>query len=459
MDQIVGHKYLLTRLLGKGAMGVVYEATHRSLRRPVAIKVLHSQYTGDHSAMKRFFREALTVAHLKSRYVVRVFDCDVTPSGAPYIVMESLTGEDLAVRLGEREVASETVVDWTVQICSAMYEAHGRGLIHRDLKPSNIFLLEDNTIRVLDFGVSRIADGVDLTAHSEIVGTPAYIAPEVLKGQKATAQSDLWAISVIAYKALSGHFPCEPEGQDRNAMSAMVATLSVQATPLRTFRPDLPTGLCDAIMKGLAKLPAERHASAKALSDALKPFASAGATFEELSSDELSAIREASENPEALSALEKQASALAASARPTLPEGGEPRVAARGVDSTSPAIEMNGSPTTSTSRARLSRIAAVALLVAAVVTAFLLGGAGGAATPPTAGVMTSATADAPTPTPSATLKALSASSPPVESAASVSPPGPTRKQVSPVSAAKQPKPKPAPAPPRSSGPRSPMFIE
>jgi eukaryotic-like serine/threonine-protein kinase len=459
VEQIFGQKYLLTRPLGKGAMGIVYEATHRSLRRPVAIKVLLSQYTGDQGAMKRFFREALAVSYLKSRYVVRVFDCDVTPAGAPYIVMESLTGTDLSVRLSEGDVAPETVVDWTIQICSAMFEAHARGIIHRDLKPSNLFLLEDNTIRVLDFGVSRIADGVDLTARSEIVGTPAYIAPEVLKGKKATPQSDLWAICVIAYKALSGHFPCEPEGPDRNAMSAMVATLSVPATPLRTFRPDLPEGLCDAIMKGLAKAPDDRYTSARALSDALKPFASAGATFEELTSEELSAIRKASEDPELLSALERQAATLAASTRPTVPDLAEVQ-GSTPAEGTSPAMVLYRSGTPG-ARARLSGVAGFTLLFGALIAAFQLGGArGGGAAPPTADVAPTGLPSQTAP-PSLTTVVVPIFSAPLATTAppsSASPSVPLRKAVPAASGPKSAKVQPHPQSPAPTVPR-PLFIE
>ena len=293
--EAISSKYALTQAIGTGAMGTVYEATQLSLRRRVAIKVLHPQYTENAAIIKRFFREALAVSHLRSRYVVRVFDSDVSPAGAPFIVMDRLEGCDLAARLRQGSIETTTVVDWTIQVCSAMNEAHRRGIVRRDLKPSNLFLVGDGTIRVLDFGISKFTEAGVLTAGSQILGTPAYIAPEVLRGHQATAQSDLWAIGVIAYKALSGHLPCEAERPDATGIAAMFATLSMPVTPLRHYRPDLPEGLCNAIMKGLVKDPEHRYLSAKDLAIELVPFGSNAEYFEDLTDDELGrSIRDSS---------------------------------------------------------------------------------------------------------------------------------------------------------------------
>jgi serine/threonine-protein kinase len=284
----IAGKYVLLRALGKGAMGSVYEANHRTLKKRVAIKILHEQHAGDNALMRRFAREATAISQLRSRYVVRVFDSDKTADGAPFIVMEMLSGRDLAAHMRGRKLATTQVVDWIVQICSAMNEAHRLGIIHRDLKPSNIFIAEpDQSVRVLDFGISRLVEGHELTANSEILGTPNYIAPEVLQGRPADARSDLYAIGVIAYRAFSGRFPCEPkEDANKNPFSALIATVTVPAKPLDTLVPDLPKELTDAVMKALAKNPRDRFASARDLAMALRPFGTAAANFEVLPESE-----------------------------------------------------------------------------------------------------------------------------------------------------------------------------
>lgn len=278
-------KYTVLRPLGKGGMGIVYEANHRLLRKRVAVKVLHGQYAGDASVTRRFLREATAASQLRSRYVVRVLDADKTADGAPFIVMDLLSGRDLAAVLRDRDVLSVAqVVDWLVQVCSAMNDAHGLGIIHRDLKPSNIFIAEpDQTVRVLDFGISRLVEGNELTAGSEILGTPNYIAPEVLQGRPADAVSDLYAIGVIAYRALSRRFPCEVSSNEKgNPFAALLATVMTAPKPIRDLVPDLPEELAAAIMKALAKDPRDRFASAREMAMALRPFGSPAAEFEEL---------------------------------------------------------------------------------------------------------------------------------------------------------------------------------
>lgn len=296
----ITEKYTVLRPLGRGGMGTVYEANHRVLKKRVAVKVLHEQHAGDVALMRRFMREATAVAALRSRYVVRIFDSDKTREGAPFIVMELLSGCDLGAVLRRKRPSVERVVDWIVQICSAMHEAHLRGIIHRDLKPSNVFIAEpDESVRVLDFGISRLVEGNELTAGSEVLGTPNYIAPEVLQGAPADGRSDLYAIGVIAYRALSGRFPCDGDQAAANRFSALIATVIVPATPLGELVPELPKELTDAVMKALAKDPTARFSSAREMAMALRPFGTSAAEFEELTESEEAAapVRDPSSMP------------------------------------------------------------------------------------------------------------------------------------------------------------------
>lgn len=297
----VSGRYTILEPLGKGAMGTVYAAVHQGLRRRVAVKVLHSQHAGDEALKRRFAREAIAVSRLRSRYVVRVFDTDTTADGAPYIVMELLSGRDLAASIRSETASAEQVADWVIQICSAMEEAHRHGIIHRDLKPSNVFLAEpDGAVRVLDFGISRLVQGAELTAGSEILGTPNYIAPEVLQGRPADTRSDLYAIGVIAYRALTLRYPCQAETDSKNPFAALLATVTVPAAPIETHRPDVPEGMAAAVMRALAKDPDARFASAKAMADAFAPFASGRFPFEDVpASDSVPPVRDTSSFPPA----------------------------------------------------------------------------------------------------------------------------------------------------------------
>ncbi|MCA8967819.1 MAG: serine/threonine protein kinase, partial [Planctomycetes bacterium] len=166
-DLLAG-KYTVVRALGHGGMGVVYEAEHARLGQNVALKFLKPEHVEIAQDLARFEREARAAATLKSPHVVRIYDVDTTPEGVPYIVMELLAGHDLSQELRRRDdVPLAEVVDWMLQVCAAMGEAHARGIIHRDLKPSNVFLCEGGEqVKVVDFGISKLLASGEFTGSS-----------------------------------------------------------------------------------------------------------------------------------------------------------------------------------------------------------------------------------------------------------------------------------------------------
>src|SRR5688572_3320577 len=210
VGSVVAGKYSIVRLLGEGGMGLVYEAQHLRLRQSVALKMLLPSMLEHDVIISRFEREARSAGQLRSRHTARVMDVDTTPDGVPYMVMELLSGRDLAVELEQRtRLPIDEAADIILQACAAMIEAHSLGIIHRDLKPSNLFLeMEGGTriVKVLDFGISKVQNERDakLTDADVVVGTAMYMSPEQVKASHAVdARTDIWALGVIFYEMLA----------------------------------------------------------------------------------------------------------------------------------------------------------------------------------------------------------------------------------------------------------------
>src|SRR5580698_9958803 len=271
---VIGGKYVIERLLGRGGMGVVFLARQERLDRRVAIKFLLPEAMSNASAVARFEREARAAASLLSDHVTRVHDVGHLESGEPYMVMELLLGEDLAgilARRGPLPVAE--VIDIIVQACDAIAEAHSTGLVHRDLKPANIFLVKRPngipTVKVLDFGISKASGttGASLTGSTAFMGSPLYMSPEqVREARTVDGRADIWALGVTLYELLVGQPPFSA-----NAVGEICAQiLTAEPERPRRRRPDLPRTLDAIVMRCLRKEPSERFATAGELSAALR---------------------------------------------------------------------------------------------------------------------------------------------------------------------------------------------
>jgi hypothetical protein len=267
-------QYTLGEKLGEGGMGVVYRAEHEMLRRPTAIKLLPPGKAGE-SSLKRFEREVQLTARLTNPHTVSIYDFGRTPDGLFYYVMEYLDGVDLEDLVKEGgPVAPGRVVRILRQVCAALYEAHGIGLIHRDIKPANILLCErggyPDIAKVLDFGLVReISDSSDprLTEENVIHGTPQYLAPETIRNADSIdARSDLYSLGAVAYFLLTG----TPVFSGRGALELIHHHLQTEPESLskRLGRP-VPPKLEAVVLSCLAKDPDQRPESARALADAL----------------------------------------------------------------------------------------------------------------------------------------------------------------------------------------------
>ncbi len=285
VGDVLAGKYRVERVLGMGGMGVVVAATHLDLREVRAIKLMRPELASD-QAVERFLREARAVVRLRSEHVAEVYDVGRLESGAPYIVMEMLEGQDLSALLKERgRVPVEEAVLYIAQACHALTEAHEAGIVHRDLKPGNLFLTRradgSPCIKVLDFGISKHLShhgDEEMTGAREIMGSPLYMAPEQMRAaRQVDARADVWALGAILYKLLTGRAPF----QAATVPEIFAATLGKQVRPPSFIRPELPKGLDAVILRCLDKIAMRRYASAADLFAALRPFGPWGVVDEE----------------------------------------------------------------------------------------------------------------------------------------------------------------------------------
>ena len=268
---VLAGKYRIDRVLGEGGMGMVVAATHVQLNQPVALKLLRPEVLSDHTALERFAREARAAARLRGEHVCHVTDVGELDTGVPFIVMELLTGNDLATLLAHRRLPSATIVDYVLQACLGIAEAHSHKIVHRDLKPANLFVTQrpdgSPLVKVLDFGIAKASGEFDvsLTRSQSILGSPGYMSPEQLRSTRdADVRSDIWALGVILYEAIAGRLPFIAE-----SMPEMVLKIAMDPIPAL---PSTQPGLADVIDRCLAKDAADRFVDVAELAQALVPF-------------------------------------------------------------------------------------------------------------------------------------------------------------------------------------------
>jgi eukaryotic-like serine/threonine-protein kinase len=279
IGEVLAGKYRVEHVLGAGGMGVVVAATHLELGQRVAMKFLLAEGMGSPEVAARFMREARAVARMRGEHVARVIDVGKLESGSPYIVMEYLEGLDLeALVRQETVVPIEDAVDYLIQACDAMAEAHRLGIIHRDLKPANLFRSQgvdgQAVIKVLDFGISKSpldATAGSLTATSALVGSPLYMSPEQMRSSRTVDhRTDIWSLGAVLFELLSGRPPYDGE-----TVGELMAKVLMDPLPsLRSFRAEVPEGLEAVVARCLEKEAQARFANVAELSKALQPYAS-----------------------------------------------------------------------------------------------------------------------------------------------------------------------------------------
>src|SRR5580698_9658613 len=277
---VLAGKYEVERVLGVGGMGIVVAARHVQLGVRVAVKFLLPAMLDHPEAVARFSVESAAIGRITSEHVPRIIDAGTLESGAPYIVMEFLEGEDLASWLARwGRLPTEEAVEFVLQACVGVADAHALGIVHRDLMPSNLFCVRRSDgrwlVKVLDFGISkRQESGADplfasVTRTGIAMGSPAYASPEQLRSARdVDGRTDIWGLGVILYELLAGVAPFAGEG----AADLAIKVATEDPPPLSRSRGDVAPGLEQAIGKCLSKKPEDRYADIAELALALLPF-------------------------------------------------------------------------------------------------------------------------------------------------------------------------------------------
>jgi serine/threonine-protein kinase len=277
VGRVVADRYRVLSLLGEGGMGAVYAAEHLLIGRRVALKRLHPELAADAKAIARFHREARAAAATGHENIVDILDMGFGEDGAPFLVMEYLAGQSLAELLRrEGRLPPTRAASIVGQLLDALAAVHRRDIVHRDLKPDNLLLVRragrQDFVKILDFGISKMKrddDGMALTRTGVTLGTPFYMSPEHARGvRELDHRVDLYAAGVILYECLTGRVPY----REPNYHALLQAILQADPPRVRDLAPEVPEALAEIVHRAIARSPADRFPSARAMHEALVPF-------------------------------------------------------------------------------------------------------------------------------------------------------------------------------------------
>lgn len=261
---VVGGRYLVQGVLGRGGMGTVYRAQHLTLHRPIALKVV--EVATDELAL-RFEREARAIARLDHPGCVRVIDYGSAGPGERFLAMELIEGTTLSPLIAGGPLPIARALHITRRVLAALAHAHAHGVVHRDVKPDNIMLADEGgRVVLIDFGLAALADAPALTREGMCLGSPSYVAPERLLGRPHDARTDLYAVGVVLFEMLTGVRPFV----GATPRAVMEQALARPPRPARALRPDISPALEAVLWRALAKDPARRFADAEDLRSALE---------------------------------------------------------------------------------------------------------------------------------------------------------------------------------------------
>src|SRR4051812_28173087 len=305
LGKVLGERFLVQEQLGQGGSGTIYRAEHITLRRRVAIKVLHTELSRDDLAGERFPREATTVAEIDNEHIVEIHDFGGTPDGRLYLAMELLEGETLDhVLARDKQLSIERAADILIQLGEALMEAHAIGYVHRDLRPRNIYLSvrrgKANFIKLLDFGLAKLVEAEGQAASTSLgmtFGDPRYMSPEQARGDKIDRRADIYQLGCVAYEMLTG----APPFSGSRVFDILTKQVTEAPQPVPTRRPGTPLWMEAAITKMLAKDPDNRFATTTRMVEALRRGLDTGEVME----DEVARRRESIPPPSVSRVMQK----------------------------------------------------------------------------------------------------------------------------------------------------------
>ena len=261
IGQIIKERYEIIQLLGEGGMSYVYKANDKQLKRTVAIKTLKPNYVQQEKFVERFKREAQTAANLNHPNIVQIFDWGI--GDEPFFVMEYIEGNTLTSIIAKRRTISlNDVLFIGAQVSSGLQAAHSKGLVHRDIKPGNIMITPEGKVKVTDFGIVSLQnEESDITKTGSILGTASYISPEQAQGKPVSKESDLYSLGTVLYELITGRTPFEGD----TPIATATKHITDKPEKLSIFRPDIPKGIENAVLKLLHKYPKDRFKNAEDL--------------------------------------------------------------------------------------------------------------------------------------------------------------------------------------------------
>ena len=258
--------YTIRADLGHGGMGVVYTAHDPRLDRQVAIKVLPPDLTRDETAKQRFLQEAKAASALDHPNICTIYEINETDDGQLYLVMAYYEGETLKARIERGSLALDDAVDIATQVGRGLAEAHGAGIVHRDIKPANLLIATSGVVKILDFGLAKLAGAEGVTQTGTTVGTVAYMSPEQARGQEVDHRTDIWSLGVVLYEILTGQQPFQGD----NLLAISNAILGSEPVSLTRLRAGTSPALARVVTRSLANSRDARYQSVADLLDGLR---------------------------------------------------------------------------------------------------------------------------------------------------------------------------------------------
>ena len=267
INETISH-YRILEKLGEGGMGVVYKAEDTKLKRTVALKFLPREYSTDINAKERFIHEARAASALDHPNICSIHEIGETEDSQSYIAMACYEGAPLKSKIEEGRIKIEKAIEYIIQIANGLKRAHEAGIVHRDIKPANIIITEHDEVKILDFGLAKLAGQTRLTKEGMTVGTIAYMSPEQAHGQEVDHRTDIWSLGVMLYEMLTGQLPFKGDYEQAIVYSVM----NEEPLPPCVLNEDISTELESIIQKCLAKNPENRYQSVEELLIDFKTF-------------------------------------------------------------------------------------------------------------------------------------------------------------------------------------------
>ncbi len=266
---LVAAKYRIVDEIGRGGMGIVYKAEDIMLQRTVALKFLPAQWTSDPEARERFVHEARAASALDHANICNIHEIGEAEDDRMYIAMAFYEGKSLREKIKQGPLKQAEALGIAIQAATGMAKAHQKGIVHRDIKPANMLITSDGVVKIVDFGLAKLAGQVKLTREGTTVGTVAYMSPEQAKGEAVDQRTDIWSLGAVLYEMLSGTLPFKGD-YERTLIHSI---LQQEPERLGRLRKDLPAGLENIVFKVLSKNPADRYQSMDELLEDLQSVA------------------------------------------------------------------------------------------------------------------------------------------------------------------------------------------